>query len=476
MQFFAHHGGQKTAYKRLLSRPGLGTIAANKFHIQKTVRGHDPQIWGPLRRGFPKNLKPSTVNSNKTKYNHTMTVAVIGAGASGMVAALEAAWHGAAVTLFERNSIVGRKLLVTGAGHCNLTNAGVLGSKYACTNTAWLDSLFACFGVSDLLTLLDEIGVPTYKTSDGWYYPLSNSAQTVADAFFSALLQAGVTLRMDTQVTSLRTHKNGFAVRISQGGAEKDEIFAKVIVSAGGKAYPDLGSRGELFPALEEMGHTTLPKRPALAPVLADLGPLSGLQGLRLDAGVTLWDQKNRLDFAAGNFIFTQLGLNGPAVMDISHAVSARPGAKLTVSLNLLEFCQVEFDELLVRKRATHTAVKVFLGAFFPPKVALLYLHLAHLPEDAHLDEVDDGALAGLIEKLKDTRLPVKGVRDFEFCQVSAGGVPVEEVDPQTLESRRVNGLDLTGETLDVVGPCGGYNLQYAFSSGAVAGLAAAQA
>jgi predicted Rossmann fold flavoprotein len=392
-----------------------------------------------------------------------------------MVAALEAAWHGAAVTLFERNTIVGRKLLVTGAGHCNLTNAGVQGSKYACTDTAWLDSLFACFGVSDLLALLDEIGVPSYKTSDGWYYPLSNSAQTVADAFFSALQQAGVTLRLGAQVTSIGTRDKGFTVRTSQDGVEKDEFFARVIVSAGGKAYPDLGSRGELFPVLEKLGHTALPKRPALGPVLADLGPLSGLQGLRLDAGVTLWDQKNRLDFAAGNFIFTQLGLNGPAVMDISHAVSARPGAKLSVSLNLLEFFQVEFDELLARKRTTHTQIKVFLGAFFPPKVALLYLHLAHLPEEVCLDQVGDADLARLVEKLKDTRLAVNGVRDFEFCQVSAGGVPVEEVDPTTVESRRVRGLYLTGETLDVVGPCGGYNLQYAFSSGAVAGLAAAR-
>ena len=405
-----------------------------------------------------------------------MTVAVIGAGASGIVASLEAAWHGAEVILFERNSIVGRKLLVTGAGHCNLTNAGVRGSKYApLASTAWLDSLFACFGVSDLLALLDEIGVPTYKTSDGWYYPLSNSAQTVADAFASALLQAGVTLRMSTQVTSIRARENGFAVRTRQIDSEKDEFFAKVIVSAGGKAYPALGSRGELFPVLEKLGHTALPKRPALAPVLADLGLLCGLQGLRLDAGVTLWDQKNRLDFAAGNFIFTQFGLNGPAVMDISHAISARPGAKLTLSLNLLEFCQAEFDDLLARKRSTHTPIKVFLGAFFPPKVALLYLRLAHLPEDALLDQVEDADLARMIEKLKDTRLPVKGVRDFEFCQVSAGGVPVEEVDPLTLESIRVRELYLTGETLDVVGPCGGYNLQYAFSSGAVAGLAAAR-
>ena len=115
----------------------------------------------------------------------------------------------------------------------------------------------------------------------------------------------------------------------------------------------------------------------------------------------------------------------------------------------------------------------MLLGGFFPPKVGALYLRLAKLPEEARLDQVEERALERLLSSLGDTRLAVKGVRDFEYCQVSAGGVPVTEVDPHTLESRRLPGLYLTGETLDVVGPCGGYNLQYAFSSGAVAGRAA---
>jgi predicted flavoprotein YhiN len=116
----------------------------------------------------------------------------------------------------------------------------------------------------------------------------------------------------------------------------------------------------------------------------------------------------------------------------------------------------------------------VLLGAFFPPKAAITFLKNAGLPEETPLRQVSDHALERLIAQLKDTRLPVKGVRGWEYCQISAGGVPVTEVDPQTMESRRVKGLFLTGETLDVVGPCGGYNLQYAFSSGALAGKAAA--
>ena len=405
-----------------------------------------------------------------------MTIAIIGAGASGMVAALQAAWHGAQVTLFERNSLVGRKLLVTGAGRCNITNGAATAEKYACADPQWMASLLNSFGVGDLLSMLDEIGVPVYKTPDDWYYPLSNSAQTVVDAFANALAQAGVTLQTSAQVTAIQSRPNGFLLRYRQEDEKKEAFFEKVVVSAGGAAYPSLGSRGELFAILEQLGHKVSPKRPALAPVLAELGDLRPLQGVRLDAGVSLWEGDRCLAATVGNLIFTQWGLNGPAVMDLSHHISARPGHRLNLSLNLLQPHLAAFDSLLRQKRADPYPIKVLLGAFFPPKLAPVYLKMAQLSEASLLSEVKQAALERLIARLKDTRLVVKGVRDFEYCQVSAGGVAVSEVDPLTMESCRIKGLYLTGETLDVVGPCGGYNLQYAFSSGALAGRAAAAA
>ncbi|MDD5369741.1 MAG: aminoacetone oxidase family FAD-binding enzyme [Anaerolineaceae bacterium] len=404
-----------------------------------------------------------------------MTIAIVGAGASGMVAALQAAWLGQAVTLFERNATAGRKLLVTGSGRCNITNQAACGERYACAEPAWMDTLLDDFGVEDLLAMLREIGIPVYKTPDGWYYPLSDSAQTVVDAFACAMQLAGVTFRPSTHVTSIRASGKSFVIHSTGEAGEREETFEKIIIAAGGKAYPTLGSNGELFPVLAQLGHTVLPKRPALAPVLAELGELRPLQGIRLDVGAMLWEGNRRLAFTAGNLIFTQWGLNGPAVMDLSHHISDRPGSKLSLSLNLLEFSHPEFEGLLERKRASALPLRVFLGAFFPPKVAALYPKLVHIPADTPLCQMTDGALDALVAKLKNTRIPVEGVRGFEFCQVSAGGVPVGEVDAHTLESHRVSNLYLCGETLDVVGPCGGYNLQYAFSSGALAGRAAAR-
>lgn len=403
-----------------------------------------------------------------------MNVAVIGAGASGIAAALQAAWNGADVTLFEHNEGVGKKLLVTGSGRCNLTNDGVGAEKYSCADPAWVGALLGYFGVRDLLDMLASVGIPAHKTEDGWYYPLSNSAQSVVEAFASALDLAGVTLSTQVQVDAIRAGRRGLSVHFLHNDKQHEKAFDRVILAAGGAAYPTLGSRGELFPALEHLGHIVLPNRPALAPMLADLGFLRPLQGVRLNAGATLWNGSRQIAAASGNLILTEWGLNGPAVMDISHHVSAQAGGALELSLNLLAFFQDEFDELLARKRTSPAPARVFLNAFFPPKVSLIYLKSVHIAEATPMCQVDDSTLKRLIHQLKDTRLPVKGVRGFEYCQVSAGGVPVGEVNPMTLESRRVPGLFLVGETLDVTGPCGGYNLQYAFSSGALAGKAAA--
>lgn len=403
-----------------------------------------------------------------------MKIAVIGAGASGLAAALQAAWQGASVALFERNPVPGKKLQVTGSGRCNITNDAVTASKYSCADPVWMETVLSSFGVSELLAMLHEIGVPTYKTFDGWHYPLSDSAKTVVDALENAVTLAGCTIHYATQVQDVRWLDHTlFIDSVSPDGRSKT-AFDRVIVATGGKSFPSLGSRGELFPVLERLGHTVLPKRPALAPVLAEMRAYQPLQGVRLDVGVTLYEGSKSLAQTAGNLIFTQWGLNGPAVMDLSHHISARPGSKLYLSLDLLHFHQAEYDELLSRMKGTATPLMVFLQAFFPPKVAAFFTHQMNLPVEIRMSDLKDNDFANLTWMLENLRLIVKGVKGFEYCQLSAGGVPVTEVHAETMESKIIQGLHLSGETLDVVGPCGGYNLQFAFSSGALAGRAAA--
>lgn len=399
---------------------------------------------------------------------------MIGAGASGIFAALQAAWHGAAVTLFEHNDGVGKKLLVTGSGRCNIANQFASVNKYTCADPAWLDGLFSTFGVGQVLAMLAQLGIPVRSTPDGWYYPLSDSARCVVDILAEALTQAGVDLRLNTHITDLQHQDSRLYVCHFLKNQTIDEPFDSVIVACGGKAYPSLGSRGDFFAVLERLGHTVLPIRPALAPVLVRLGAWKALQGVRLDVEARLWLGETQLAHTRGNLIFTVWGLNGPAVMDLSHHISAHPATKLTLALDLLAYVQPEFDDLLMQKRHSETSILALLKAFLPPKVAAFAIEMAGLKENMPLHKVSAQNLQALISLLNEARFVVEGVRGFEYCQVTAGGVPIAEVESNTCVSKLIPGLYLVGETLDVVGPCGGYNLTYDFASGAAAGIAAA--
>ena len=388
-----------------------------------------------------------------------------------MAAAYEAASAGQQVTLFDRNDRPGRKLLVTGSGRCNISNDGVHAERYHGPSQAWMTDLLAGFGVADLMAVLRRIGVLTTRTSDGWYYPISDSAQTVAAAWSAALESTGVHLHLSTHVDRITPTSSGFKIKYTGPDGTTSSLFDRVILAAGGVAYPNLGSQGDFFQWLGEIGHSLRPNHPALAPVLVDLGDWKSLHGIRMDAGTALIQNGQVLARGAGNFIVTEWGLNGPAVMDVSHAVLADAGQIL--SINLLHFFEAEFHTYLREQSSTPLPIGVFLGAFLPPKLRTLYLQRLGLAESLPLNQLDPKKKSQLISALSDTRLPVRGVRGYEFCQVSAGGVDPAEVDPHTLESRIQPGLYLVGETLDVVGPCGGYNLHYAFASGALAGRAA---
>ncbi len=405
------------------------------------------------------------------RYNKLMAkeLTIIGAGPAGMTAALFAARAGVKVTLIEGNASVGRKLLVTGAGRCNLSNQNAKAESYTCEDMQWIRQVLSRFGYAELLEFLESVGILTCATIDGWCYPLSESAQTVVDAFAAALEQAGINLLLDHKVTAIRKIQNQFEISFK---TQRPLVCEQLLIATGGAAYPTLGSRGQLFPILKELGHTIRPVVPALAPVTCEMNVYTKLQGVRMDSRVRLFEGRSLLAETTGNLIFTSWGLNGPAVMDLSHHISTRPGATLRLELNPL-FSSEELLRLLIQKmHSTATPLAVLLGAALPPKLAMVVLPMAGLSIHAQANEVSDKEMDRLFSLLTALPFKVTGVRGFEYCQVSAGGVPVSEVDPATMRSRVVPNLMLAGETLDVVGPCGGYNLQFAFSTGAIAGMA----
>jgi predicted Rossmann fold flavoprotein len=398
----------------------------------------------------------------------TNSVCIIGAGPAGMTAALFATHTGERVRLIDGNPIVGRKLSVTGSGRANLTNQHADARRYTCADQNWMQALLGQFGYSHLIRFLETIGVLTYSTPDGWCYPVSESAKTVVDAFENALKLAKVELVLNSKVTDITKSKQGFSLKLESGSALNCE---RLIVAAGGKAYPSLGSRGELFDSLKELGHAVIPLSPALGPVTCEMKAYKKLFGVRLDACVSLYSGSKLLEQATGNLIFTQWGLNGPAVMDLSHHISKHTFDNLELRINPLFAFEHDLKALFQKQHNTPTSVRVLLGAVLPPKMPPVLLSMVGLPEDIMINQVNDTQIKALFHLLTTIPFKVTGVRGFDYCQATIGGVPVSEVDPLTMRSRIIHNLALAGETLDAVGPCGGYNLQFAFSSGAVAGM-----
>ena len=386
------------------------------------------------------------------------------------MAAIQAAEGGGRITLFEHNPNIGRKLLVTGSSRCNLSNDTVAAAAYYCEDPAWMETFLRVFGVEEFRRALDRLGIPTQKTDDGWYYPRSQSAQAVVEVLGEALAERGIELRVATHVNRLSTKNNLFEVTVTALGLHQTESFEKVILGAGGKAYPELGSRGELFGALENLGHTVRPLVPALGPIFAELGAFKELKGQRFDVLASVWRGEERLGQTTGNLIINQDGFNGPGVMNLSHLVALHPGADLTLQVNFIAPYWSDLADILTGQVAHPRSLRAGLLRYFSPKSADFFIRQARLDPSAKLNTLTEEQIRQLLEVTAEAKFRITGAGSFKNSQVSVGGVRVGEVDPLSMESRFVAGLYLVGETLDVAGPCGGFNLHFAFGSGYLAG------
>ena len=399
-----------------------------------------------------------------------MNIAVIGAGPAGLMAAIQAAEGGGRITLFEHNPNIGRKLLVTGSSRCNLSNEAVAAESYYCEDQAWMDAFLGVFGVEEFRRTLDRLGIPTQKTDDGWYYPRSQSAQAVVEILGEALAERKIELRVATHVNSFIFRNNNFELQVTALGLHQTESFEKLIVGAGGKAYPELGSRGELFSSLEKLGHTVQPIVPALGPILTELGAFRQLKGQRFDVLASVWRGDEKLGQTTGNLIINQDGFNGPGVMNLSHLVSLHPGVDLTLQVNFIAPFWSDFADILTGQVAHPCSLRAGLLRYFSPKAADFFIGQAKLNPITKLNALSEEQIRQLLEVTAEAKFRVTGAGGFKNSQVSVGGIPVGEVDSLSMESRLIPGLYLVGETLDVAGPCGGFNLHFAFGSGYLAG------
>jgi hypothetical protein len=284
------------------------------------------------------------------------------------------------------------------------------------------------------------------------------------------LAKRGIELRVATHVIGFLKKEIGFEIKSTTLGSHRHEIFDLLVLGAGGKAYPELGSRGELFGALENLGHHVQALLPALGPIFADLGAFKELKGQRFDVLASIWHDQERLGQTTGNIIINQGGFSGPGVMNLSHLVALHPDANLTLRLNFIAPFWSDLADILTGQVAHPRSLRAGLLRYFTPKAADFFIRQAGLDPKFKLNALSEEQIRQLLEVTAEAKFRVSGAGSFKNSQVSVGGVPVGEVDPISMESRLVPGLYLVGETLDVAGPCGGFNLHFAFGSGYLAG------
>ncbi len=405
-----------------------------------------------------------------------LKIAVIGGGASGMMAAVTAARHGADVCIFERNDRVGKKILVTGNGKCNFSNTNLAKEYYYCDDEDLLNSILQQFQTKDIISFFEQSGM-LIKDKNHYLYPASEQASTILDVFRIHLKKEQITVRTDEKVTEVKwsTKNNQFIVRSSRG----DYYYDRVILSTGGKASPKTGSDGNGFLTARSFGHSIVPVVPALVQLRCNEQYLKSIAGVREDASIKLVIDQRETISERGELQFTDYGVSGIVVFQLSrvaaYAIAEKKNVKIYID-SLPNFSDTEYLEWMrERKELCRNAetVEEFFTGMIHKKLLHLFIRLAGLKPEEEYQKADLSKIDRVFQYCKQFVLEVNGTNQFDQAQVSAGGVLLQEVTMH-MESKKRKGLFFSGEILNVDGKCGGYNLHWAWASGYVAGRFAA--
>ncbi len=422
---------------------------------------------------------------------------IVGGGASGMTAAISAAQEAVksseplSVQILEQKDAVGKKILATGNGCCNLSNENMQASCYSSDTPEAVGEVLDAFGVRQTLDFFRDLGIMT-RSRDGYLYPRSGQAQTVRDALRLKMAELGVDILTDRRVTGIEKTGTGFEIRTEQnkGGqkqgrkkspAKGSTSADAVILSAGGRAAPKFGSDGSGYELAGSLGHTLSTVVPALVQLRMGPHPLRQVSGVRTIARVTALVDGCPVAEDTGEVQMTGYGLSGIPVFQISrHIAKALASGKETAAAVdfLPEMEERELEDFLLARRdsfRTDTAAE-YLEGIFNRRLSPALLEMAGIRMREKAGDISDAKVRKLALACKKAVVPIEDTNGFEYAQVCAGGVHLDEIRTDTMESKCCPGLYLTGELLDADGICGGYNLQWAWATGWIAGEAAAQA
>lgn len=411
-----------------------------------------------------------------------MKVVVIGGGPAGMLASISAAKSGNSVTLLEKNNILGKKILITGKGRCNITSSLDISDfiNNIPGNGRFLYSAFENFTNEDIIDLLKSEGVKVKEERGNRIFPVSDKAEDVRAALERVVKKSGVQVKLNSKVDKIEVEEN----KVKRVVCDNEKYDAdKVILATGGRSYPLTGSNGEGFEIAEKVGHTIKPVRGSLVPLLADKEVCSRMQGLSLrNVGITMFDlekdKKIYSDF--GEMLFTHFGVSGPTILsgsahllrykDVDKKIADK---KVVLKIDLKPALSMEQLDARILRDFTEVKNKQFknsLDKLLPKKMIDVVIDKSKINPDKHVNEITREERLNLVKLLKNFEVRIDGFRPVDEAIVTAGGINVKEINPKTMESKIISGLYFAGEIIDVDAYTGGFNLQIAYSTGFTAG------
>lgn len=391
-----------------------------------------------------------------------MKVIIIGAGAAGLTAAINAAKSGAKVTVLEHENKPGKKILVTGNGKCNITNTNLNYEKYY-GDRAFITKVLESFGVQDTLDFFGDMGIVT-KDKNGYIYPASEQASTVLNTLRDTAINLGVSIKTNNKVEKIEKAKDGFYIHIG--------IVLhcdKLIIATGGMSFPKTGSTGDGYKWAKEFGHNIIEPKPALTSLVCQNNSLLKAAGVRVHGKVSVITDDKKMGDDTGELQITDYGISGIPVFNISRL--ANSGSEIIIDF----MPQISFDDVenmikdIFMKRS-FMSVSAVLNGILNEKLSLSILESVNINKSQKAEEISAEQLRELVKKIKGYKVIIKSRRGFDYAQVTQGGIDTSEINADTMESKLFQGLYFAGEIIDVDGICGGYNLQFAWATGAIAG------
>lgn len=400
-------------------------------------------------------------------------IAIVGGGPAGMMASIFASENKVnEVCLFEKNDILGKKLLITGSGRCNITNSESDVHKFIENfgkNGKFLFSSFSRFFNNDLLIFFENLGIKFVTERGGRVFPESNDANEITNVLIKKLKENKVTISLNHELKDVKLVDDKFKLIFKNN----EFIADKVIITSGGKSYPGTGSTGEIFKIVEKLGHKIIEPKPSLVPLGIKEPFVKNLEGLSLkNVEASILKNNKILVKRFGEMLFTDRGVSGPIIFEISKYICRENPKDLTLSVDLKPALSLEQLNNRIRREMLEKNIifKNLLRLLLPIRLADLFVDLLKIDEDKKIKHLTKEEISKLVNLLKHFKLQITDLGNFYHSIVTSGGIDIKNINPKTMESKVVSNLYFAGEIIDIDGETGGYNLQAAFSTGFVAG------